>query len=136
MSETDTEHKLRRVSMIGVHLLGLNHSAELIHLNNAHFYRDLATGAPIERNPAEMIALQHSELSEMLEGVRKGGQDKHLPHRSVEEVELADLFIRALDYAAFRKLDLEGAIKDKLAYNVTRQDHTREARLAAGGKKF
>jgi hypothetical protein len=33
-------------------------------------------------------------------------------------------------------LDIAGAVKEKLAYNATRQDHTNEARRAAHGKKF
>lgn len=33
-------------------------------------------------------------------------------------------------------LDLEGAIVEKLDYNLTRKDHTLEARKAANGKKF
>jgi hypothetical protein len=135
MSEAN-DIKTRRVRSVVACLAGLDHAAALIHQNNEHFYRDLTTDLPIQRNVPEMISLMHSELSEMLEGVRKGGQDKHIPARGVEEVEMADLFIRALDYCAFRKLDIEGAIKDKLLYNVSRQDHTREARLAEGGKKF
>lgn len=114
----------------------LNNAAAAIHTANTHFYRDLATDEPINRNPGEMLCLIHSEVSEMLEGVRKGGDDKHLPDRTVEEVEAADVLIRLLDYCCYRRLDLGGATLAKLAYNRTRADHTREARLAAGGKKF
>jgi len=32
--------------------------------------------------------------------------------------------------------DLEGALREKLAYNAKRQDHKRENRAAKGGKKF
>lgn len=108
------------------------------HINRLaqHFYRDINTGLPIDRNKGELIALMHSELSEMLEGVRKNTFDSHLPTRRSEEVELADLIIRALDYAAWRGLDLQGAIADKLQYNATRKDHTDEARRAKNGKKF
>lgn len=83
---------------------------------------------------AAKLALIHSEVSEALEGVRKGEMDSHLPHRKAEEVELADAMIRIFDLAGARGLDLAGAIVDKLAYNITRADHTREARAAAGGK--
>lgn len=114
----------------------LTSAADNVNRLAQHFYRDINTGKPIERNPGELIALMHSELSEMLEGVRKNTQDSHLPHRRAEEVELADLFIRALDYAAYRKLDISAAIREKLQYNASRKDHTDEARRAVHGKKF
>lgn len=103
----------------------------------AGWYTDRHTGKPIERNAAEMIALMHSELSEMLEGVRKGNiNDSHLPHRSSEEVEAADLLIRLFDYAGYRGLDLAGAYLEKRAYNDSRKDHKLENRRKEGGKAF
>lgn len=114
----------------------LNYLAKNIHALNDHFYRDLETGQRFERNKAELIALIHSELSEMLEGVRKAENDKHLPHRSCEEVEAADVLIRLLDYCGYRGLDIAGAFSEKLAYNATRYDHTRGSRRTANGKKF
>lgn len=110
--------------------------AQAIHGRNQHFYKDLLSGLPIDRNPGEMIALIHSEVSEMLEGVRKGLPDDHLPHRKMEEVEAADILIRLLDYCAYRDLDIGGATWEKLEYNRTRQDHKDEARRMVGGKKF
>lgn len=83
-----------------------------------------------------MVALEHSELSESLEGVRKDTMDSHLPHRKTEEVEAADAIIRIFDRMALRGYDIGGAIYEKLAYNATREDHKPEARAAAGGKKF
>lgn len=114
----------------------LNDAAGRIHRDNARFYQDINTGAPIDRNPGEMLCLIHSEVSEMLEGVRKGKMDDHLPDRTAEEVEAADVLIRLLDYCCFRRLDLGGAVLAKLAYNATRADHSLEARRAPGGKKF
>jgi hypothetical protein len=32
--------------------------------------------------------------------------------------------------------DIDAAFEEKMAYNATRHDHTREGRLAAGGKKY
>lgn len=129
----EREHALSRAQHIAE---DFNEMSERIGRLNRHFYRDLETDKPVERNPAELIALMHSELSEMLEGVRKSTLDSHLPSMKTEEVELADLLIRAFDYAHYRKLDLSRAVSDKLAYNTNRKYHTREARRAAHGKKF
>lgn len=85
---------------------------------------------------AVKIALIHSEVSEALEGFRKGTMDNHLPNRPTEEVELADAVIRIFDLAGARDLDLAGAIVEKLAYNIGRTDHSLEAREASGGKAF
>ena len=114
----------------------LNPLAFYIHQLNHKWWHDINTGARLERNKGELIALIHSELSETLEGVRKGAADEHLPWRSAEEVELVDTLIRIFDYARAYKLDLFGAMTEKLAYNAMRQDHTHEARRAEGGKKF
>lgn len=124
--------------MFGVNLYGgdLNDYAAEAHEANLRWWQDPATGLPIERNKGELIALAHSELSEALEGVRKGIMDDKLPHRLMEEVELADCLIRIFDYAGAFGLDLEGAYREKMAYNAQRADHTHEARLAEGGKTF
>ena len=72
------------------------------------------------RNKGEMIALMHSELSEMLEGVRKPGPDNHCPNYSSEEVEAADLFIRLMDYVNGHGLRFAEALQAKYSYNATR----------------
>lgn len=82
------------------------------------------------------MALIHSEISEALEGGRKGKMDDHLPHRYAVEVELADALIRIFDTAGAMKLDLAGAVIEKLAYNQQRADHKPENRFAEGGKAF
>ena len=71
-----------------------------------------------------------------MEGDRKQLPDDKLPHRQMIEVELADATIRIFDAAAGLGLDLPGAMAEKLAYNRTRADHTREGRLAPGGKAY
>lgn len=80
------------------------------------------------------LALVHSEVSEGLEGHRKGLMDDKLPHRSMLEVELADAVIRICDLAGGLNMDLGGAIAEKLAFNAHRPDHKIENRLAEGGK--
>lgn len=74
-----------------------------------------------ERNDGEMIALMHSELSEMLEALRHGNPSSdHIPKFSAAEEELADLLIRALDMAAGRGYDLAGALLAKIEFNQER----------------
>ncbi len=85
---------------------------------------------------AEKLALIHSEASEALEGARKNLQDDKLPHRSMLEVELADTVIRILDLAGAKKLDLAGAIQEKLAFNAIREDHKIENRVKENGKAY
>jgi NTP pyrophosphatase (non-canonical NTP hydrolase) len=110
----------------------------------AGWWTDLATGNDLTSgvgekpkvNVPEKLCLIHSEVSEAMEGHRKGLQDDKLPHRSMLEVELADVVIRCFDLAGGLSLDLPGAIAEKLEFNAKRKDHTLEARMAPGGKAF
>jgi len=177
-------------------MIDLNKRAKEVHNLNHKWWHDLNTGERLDRNKAEMLMLVISEVAEAMEGERKDLMDDHLPHRKMAEVELADAYIRTLDYAyghglkidsnvqlpsdyeiiiphltddkgeclffmskaicnipededmlsvfliliyaysAKHGYDLEGAFQEKLIYNTTRKDHQKEARLAAGGKKW
>lgn len=104
----------------------------------AGWWHDLRTGEDMrgKRNVPELLCLIHSEISEAMEGHRKGLMDDKLPHRPMLEVELADAAIRIFDLAGGFGLDIGGAIAEKLAYNAKRADHKPENRLADGGKAY
>ena len=85
---------------------------------------------------AEKLCLIHSEISESMEGHRKGLQDDKLPHRLMLEVEMADAVIRIMDLAGAMKLDIGGAIQEKLSYNATREDHQIKNRKEVNGKSY
>lgn len=112
--------------------MNLNEYGELCHKANQKWWpSDINT-----RNKGEAIALMHSELSEALEGERKGLMDEKLPHRPAAEVEFADTLIRIFDYCHAFGYDLEGAFQEKMKYNSVREDHKLENRMKEGGKKF
>lgn len=125
----------------------LNELSEFIHQRNidAGWWTDIKTGQTLtgkdengrdRRNVPELLCLVHSEISEAMEGYRKNLMDDKLPHRSMFEVELADVFIRIFDIAGAHNLDLAGAVLEKLTYNKTRPDHQIANRLLDDGKKF
>ncbi len=119
-------------------IVGLNVLTQEAHgaSRSAGWYDDPTTGIAIERNVPEMLMLIVSEVSEAMEGHRKGLMDDKLPHRSMIEVELADLLIRTADLAGYLGLDLAGALIEKMQYNASREDHRLENRKKEGGKRF
>ena len=116
----------------------LSSLVKLCHRNavEAGWWNDIETGLPTERNKGELLCLIHSEVSECMEGVRKGLMDDKLPQYSMETAELADVLIRVFDYAGAYCPDLAEAFVAKLAYNSQREDHKAENRAKIGGKKF
>jgi len=113
----------------------LNDLAKSIHKNNHRWWHN-KSGEKIDRNKGELLCLIHSEISEAMEGERKDLMDDKLPHRKMAEVELADAVIRILDYAGAFGYDIGGAIREKLEYNSSREDHTYESREQENGKKW
>lgn len=119
---------------------------EEAHINavNKGFWETSADGRVLTglRNKAEMLALEHSEISERLEAVRAAGKskirhgennppqigsngefipmDEHCPEFTSEEIETADLLIRVFDYARAFNLRLGEAIFAKMQYNESR----------------
>lgn len=102
----------------------------------AGWHTDMQTGELLDRNKGEMLMLIVSEISEAMEGERKGLMDDKLPHLPMPVVELADAVIRICDYAGRWGYDLGGAVIEKLRYNTTRADHQIENRRKEGGKKW
>lgn len=118
----------------------LNELSQQIHKGNVErgFYED-------EKNIGEMLALIHSEVSEALECDRNSRFAKREYLKQVLDIpidnnvqlinfknkfegaikdtfedELADIIIRVLDLAAFRRIDIESHIRAKIKYNSTR----------------
>lgn len=131
----DLSHDI--IKAAGDNLVAICHGAS----KAAGWWTDLHTGRDIDPHadknlvPAK-LCLIHSEVSEAMEGHRKGLMDDKLPHRQMVEVELADAVIRICDLAGALGLDLGGAIAEKLAYNAQRADHKPEHRKAEGGKAY
>lgn len=108
----------------------LNLIAEEVHRNakSKGFYDSDET---LPEFIARSCANMHGEISELWEACRKHELSKICDKSKAiadicgiplncEEEELADIIIRALDHACFRKIDIGKAVALKHAYNQTR----------------
>lgn len=112
------------------------HNAEVGWYDGSERYSDPDTGIPDKYYIPTKLCLAHSEISEAMEGFRKGLKDDHLPHHDMFAVELADACIRIFDLAGYFDIPLGDIIQEKRGYNKHREDHKREVRAASAGKSF
>ncbi len=100
-------------------------ASEIEAVNRANGWFDKPVSVP------EMVALIHSEASELFEAFRAGklealcdkadAMDEHgIPRLTNGEEEIADIIIRCLDYSTRLGIDPDRAVRAKLAYNATR----------------
>jgi NTP pyrophosphatase (non-canonical NTP hydrolase) len=84
-----------------------------------------------ERNPLEIHALIHSEISEATEEVRNGKPHHYKVDGKPEGecVELADAIIRILDWCAYNEWDIDHVLREKIEFNKTRENRH-------GGKRY
>jgi len=90
------------------------------------FIRDAFVEGDVRLDQVELmftlsqLGLMGTEVTEMIEAVRKPCESEKIPGFTQEEEEAADLQIRLLHFAGRRKLRLGEAYRAKMAYNLNR----------------
>ncbi len=73
-----------------------------------------------DREFGTLVALLHSEVSEMLELYRRSTVDTSVKDIKGMDEEMADVIIRLLDMAAFYEIDIDSAVGHKMGINMDR----------------
>lgn len=76
--------------------------------------------SPEQRQAVANAVLLATETMEKIEGLLSPGPSEHCPELTKEEEEAADEQIRLMDQCNKRRIDLDRAVKIKLAYNAGR----------------
>lgn len=109
-------------------MLGLNEMRDQAHKNacdKGWWDADLVPANPETLIP-EKLCLMHSEVSEALECYR---DPEHRPNEAWRSekgkpeglpAELADVIIRIGDFCGYFGIDIETAVREKMAFNATR----------------
>lgn len=88
-------------------------NSKLVELQNKIHQQNVEMGWWDNPRPfTTFVCLFHSELSEAMEGDRKGLMDDHLPNYPMFQVELADFVIRCLDYLGFHEFNSYDGVFD------------------------
>ncbi len=75
-------------------------------------------------------------MADAMEADRKGAPSKRFPDLPGLVVHVAQATRAAIKLAVLVHADLSAAIREKVAYNRSREDHKIENRRAAGGKRY